>query len=102
MTDPARSETKKESQRTSGASSERYVLLIVGWIVAIVLLPLHALLIFNLFFIDRVFAGILWILIFGIPLALVDTWLIRWFVDNFRVFRWINRDAVKPNRDSQI
>ena len=102
MTDPIKTREHKSRNRTPGASSELYVVLVVAWITAVVLVPIHALLILNLFFLDTPFVGVIWFALFGIPLALIDIWLIRWFVDNFRVFRWTNRTTeTKRSRDSQ-
>ena len=78
-------------QGSDSAWSERMALLVVAWIVVIVLLPLHALMVFSLLSAGTDIVGLLFIGLFAVPLALVDIWAYRWFSDNFGFFRWANR-----------
>lgn len=73
------------------AWSERLVYFIVGWIILVVLVPLHGLLVMAFFFTDSVFGVVFWLLIFGLPLGLIDLWAFNWFRDNMGAFRGINR-----------
>ena len=91
--------TRERKQNTTGqrrdqntdAGSERLIYFVVGWIVLMVLAPLHGLLVLAFFFTDSVVGVIFWLLVFGLPLALVDLWALNWFRDNMGAFRGINR-----------
>lgn len=71
--------------------SERLVVLVVAWIAIALLLPLHVLFAYNLFFTEPAFGLFALFLAFGLPLLVVDFFAFRWFKDNYLVFRWINR-----------
>ncbi len=81
--------------------SERLVVLVVAWIALAVLLPLHILFLYNVFFTKPAFGLFALFLAFGLPLAVVDIFAYRWFKDNFTVFRWINRSEEAHKRKSE-
>lgn len=82
--------------------SERLVILVAAWIAAAVLLPVHLLFAYNLFFTNPAFGLFALFLVFGLPLAVVDVVAYRWFRENYSVFQWINRsDEAKKRRNDR-
>ncbi len=94
---------RKPTERERGSVdpvSERLVVVVVAWMAAAILLPLHLLFFYGLFFTQPAFGVFALIFVFGLPLAVVDFVAYRWFRDNFAVFRWINRSEEAHRRKS--
>lgn len=79
------------NQNSGDFWSEWLFLLVASWIAAMLLLPLHVLAVYNIFYTGSPFALVVLFTAFVLPLAVVDVLVIRWFQDNFSVFRWTNR-----------
>lgn len=94
-------ENDRGDRESTDPLSERLVVLVAIWIAAAVLLPVHLLFAYNLFFTSPAIGHFTMLLVFGLPLAVIDVVAYRWFRENYSVFRWINRsdDAIKRRND---
>ncbi len=84
------SPAERANVRNRDGWSQRLGIAVLLWILAVILIPLHGLLLVPLFFVDSLFPVVIWLLVFGVPLALIDIWAFNWARDSIQSYRWIN------------
>jgi len=76
--------------------------LIVSMIMLVVNTPLIIVLIGIAISTPTPFAIAFWLGLIGVPIILLDIWLIRWLKDNIQVLRWTNQRQRRKEKGDRL